>query len=108
VEIQQSGWIGLHNPYALTLTRHGGLHRIQVWVADGAGNISLLPAVASINYLPASDSLKAGQIRIYRWPMAAGQVLNATLETQSGDADLYIWPPCRHEPVGQQQRRDRR
>ncbi|HRJ42430.1 MAG TPA: PPC domain-containing protein, partial [Caldilineaceae bacterium] len=46
-----------------------------------------------IDYNPASDSVLAGQVRVYRRTVAAGQSLQVSVETLSGDADLYVWQP---------------
>lgn len=66
---------------------------VQVWAADRAGNISLFPGKAYINYLPASQRVATDQRKVYRFQLDAGQTLSARLEPVSGDPDLYIWPP---------------
>jgi hypothetical protein len=46
-----------------------------------------------IDYTPPSDTVRAGRVRVYRRNLTAGQTLQVTLETLSGDADLYVWRP---------------
>jgi hypothetical protein len=93
VAVQRIGWIPFQSPYQMTLTGRGGTRYIQVWVADNAGNISVDTYKARIDYSPPSDTVRAGQVRVYRRNVTAGQSLQVTLETLSGDADLYVWRP---------------
>ncbi|MFN8463996.1 MAG: CARDB domain-containing protein [Caldilineaceae bacterium] len=93
VAVQQTGWIPFQNSHPLTLTSRGGTRYIQAWVSDGAGNVSIAVIKTRINFVPPSDSLQAGQVRIYRRTLGLGEHLGVTLETLSGDADLYIWRP---------------
>ncbi len=80
--------------YSWTLVPFVGLHHLQVWALDYAGNISLFPYKAAINYIPASDLIERQQVRIYRpQKLKAGQTLTAILTPVWGDPDLYIWPP---------------
>jgi parallel beta-helix repeat protein len=93
VAVQRVGWIPFQSPYQMTLTGRGGVRYIQVWVADNAGNITVDTYKVRIDYVPTSDTVRAGQVRVYRRTLAAGQSLQVTLETLSGDADLYVWRP---------------
>ena len=93
VAMQNTGWIPFQNPFAWTLTSRGGVRYIQAWVSDGAGNISEVTVKTRIDYNPPSDRVLAGQVRIYRRTVTAGQSVNVTLETLTGDADLYVWRP---------------
>ncbi len=61
--------------------------------AFGVGNISLYPYRAYINYLPPSDHVGQGQVRVYRQTVGAGQTLTVRVTPISGDPDLYVWPP---------------
>ncbi|NJM06690.1 HYR domain-containing protein [Candidatus Gracilibacteria bacterium] len=76
-----------------TLTADPGAHYVQVLVRDRAGNISSRPGGAIINYVPASDSIKQGTTRIYRYRVQAGQHVDVRVTPLSGDADLLIFPP---------------
>jgi hypothetical protein len=96
VPVNNSGWV----PYAqaqagydYTLMPSVGMKYIQAWAADNAGNISTYPYAALINYLPPSDSVVAGQGRIYRYTLEAGQQLTVQVQVLSGDPDLYVWAP---------------
>jgi len=92
VVVQETGWIAYQSNFQLTLSDQGGLHYIQVWVADGAGNTSEM-AQARINYEPPQDAIAAGQVRVYRLELTAGQEHHIVLETLTGDSDLYVWDP---------------
>jgi hypothetical protein len=94
--VQNSGWVTYtiaQNNYPWTLLPSAGMKYLQAWAADKAGNISLYPYRAYIDYVPATDHVEQGQVRVYRYTLAAGQVLTATVTPISGDPDLYVWPP---------------
>lgn len=93
VAIQNTGWIPFQTPFAWSLSSRGGVRYIQGWVSDSAGNISEVTVKTRIDYNPPSDRVLAGQVRIYRRTVTAGQQVNVTLETLTGDADLYVWRP---------------
>jgi hypothetical protein len=93
VAVQRTGWIAFLSPYTMTLTSRGGVRYIQAWVGDGAGNISEVTFKTRIDYTPPSDTVLAGQVRIYRRTVLAGQSVQVSVETISGDADLYVWRP---------------
>ena len=93
VAIQSTGWVDFQSRFDFQLTDRGGVRYIQAWVGDGAGNISEVTAKARIDYVPALDTVQAGQVRIYRRYFTAGQTVDARLEVGSGDADLYVWRP---------------
>jgi hypothetical protein len=90
VVVQETGWIAYQAAYSLTLADQGGMHYVQVWVADGAGNTSEM-AQAHINYLPSQESISAGSVRIYRLNLSAGDEKFINLTSVSGDADIYVW-----------------
>lgn len=95
IPIKNTDWLSYgssHSAYPWGLAPVAGLRYLQAWGADGAGNISRLPRDAYINYLPASDDLVQGQMRLYRYHLNAGQQFTVTLTPTSGDADLYVWP----------------
>lgn len=93
VAVQNTGWVPLQSQYAMTLTERGGLRYLQAWVSDGDGNISVATVKTRINYLPVSDRLLGGQVRIYRRTLEQGQAMELVLRTFAGDADLYVWRP---------------
>lgn len=82
-------------PHAYETMPNSGLRYLQAWVADGAGNISAKPAIQRVNYVPATDSLLQGEIRIFRPATLAGQCLQVRVEPASTemDPDLYVWSP---------------
>ncbi|MBN1876471.1 MAG: IPT/TIG domain-containing protein [Anaerolineae bacterium] len=93
VAVQNIGWVPFQSSYAMTLTDRGGARYIQAWVADRAGNISEVVYKTRIDYIPDTQTIRAGQVHLYRRDLALGQMLSVTLKTLSGDADLYIWRP---------------
>jgi len=93
VAMQNSGWIPFQRSFSWTLTSRGGVRYLQGWVSDAAGNISEVTVKTRIDYNPPTDRVLAGQVRIYRRAVTAGQRVNVTVETVTGDADLYVWRP---------------
>ena len=94
--VQNSGWVTYataQNNYPWEMLPSAGMKYMQAWAADKAGNISLYPYRAYIDYVPATDHVEQGQVRVYRYTLAAGQVFAATLTPTTGDPDLYVWPP---------------
>jgi hypothetical protein len=87
------GWIGYQPARAWTLRGPGGVKYLAAWFADAAGNVSALPAMAMINYIPAGQNIAAGEWHVYRWALPAGDTVALDLHTLSGDADLYLWQP---------------
>ena len=93
IPLQQTGWITYTTSYPMTLNPVGGVHYLQLWAADGVGNVTTTSLQAPINYLRADDSVRSGQTRIYRIFLAVGDTLTANLFSGSGDPDLYVWSP---------------
>jgi hypothetical protein len=94
VPAQLSGWLpypATPSSYPWTILPVAGVKYLEVWVADGAGNISLAPLGAFINYLK-SDSLVTGDSRYYVYWLNVGQSMTVTITPASGDPDLYVWP----------------
>ncbi|MCG8352703.1 MAG: DUF11 domain-containing protein [Chloroflexales bacterium] len=79
---------------AWTLGEQPGTHFIAVWVVDASGNVSLLNrnAVAFVS-LTGSGEVGARGFAPFMVQLKAGVTVSATLETTSGDADLYVWFP---------------
>jgi hypothetical protein len=99
VPAQTSGWLTYTTNYTWTLIPVAGMRYVQAWAADKAGNISLDPYEEQISYLPPSDHVAMGQVRIYRQYVEAGQTLSVTVTPISGDPDLYVWPPTEGSPA---------
>jgi hypothetical protein len=91
--VQTTGWIGYQSSYPMVLMGSSGLRYVQAWVSDEMGNISSNSGMAGINYNAAPEEILSGQVRMFRYPLAAGQTATITLETRDGDADLYVWNP---------------
>ena len=91
IPLQQSGWIAYADTVSTTLSAGGGVHYLQLWAADRAGNVSSSSLQAPINYLPEQDRVRAGQVRIYRITLASGETLDAAVTPSTGDPDLYLW-----------------
>lgn len=88
-----------NQPHTYEMMPNSGLRYLQGWVADAAGNISAKPAIQRVNYIPATDTLLEGEIRVYRPATLADQCLRVRVEPASAtmDPDLYVWPP-NHTP----------
>ncbi|KAA3662612.1 MAG: hypothetical protein DWQ04_12970, partial [Chloroflexi bacterium] len=98
VPVQTSGWLDYESArtdYPWQLRPRPGIKYVQAWAADGAGNISLKPGFDFICSIPISDidTIWAGESRIYRFDVTAGQRLTAVLDPTYGDPDLYVWGP---------------
>jgi hypothetical protein len=96
VPVQDSGWVPFviaQAGYKWTLLPSPGMKYVQAWAADKAGNISLAPGEALINYLPSSDTLTKNQTRVYRYWVEAGQRLSVNVKGSAGDPDLFVWAP---------------
>jgi len=96
--VNQSGWVSNTTPYSWTLAATPGAHYLSAYWMDDSGNISPLPGQTIVNYTPVSADIAGGAIHVYRLRMQAGESFTATLTTQSGDADLYVWRPGNDGP----------
>lgn len=79
--------------YTWQLTNTPGLHYLQVWAADHAGNISTAPRRSYINYTPATINLAAGAVQVMRYTLQAGERIDIRVQPINGDPDLYLWAP---------------
>ena len=96
IPVKWTGWKPFASqPHAYEMMPNSGLRYLQAWVADGAGNISAKPAIQRVNYVPGTDSLSQGEVRIFRPATLAGQCLQVLVEpAEAGmDPDLYVWAP---------------
>ncbi len=94
VAVQASDWL----PYSATSTTYEwslwpttGMRYMSARALDAAGNLSLAPLPALINYTPEQDTVGQGETHVYRYTLSAGKALTVDLEVISGDADLYVW-----------------
>jgi len=95
----KTAWTG-HIPYSSHLTwqldeGQPGLKYIQASVIDGANKPADYVYQQFINLVSptAVYSLSTGTAHSYRYTLCAGSGLTVKLQTISGDADVYIWPP---------------
>lgn len=118
VATASSGWL----PYESARTRYEwrlqtsisfheslGVRYIQVWAADGAGNISLTPGAQMINLI-SNGSLRPDDVDVFRHPLVNGERLqiniNGSWSPYCGDPwykwgfkywestfDIYVWSP---------------
>lgn len=96
VPVKNSGWLDYataQTGHNWTLLPNAGVKYLQAWVSDRAGNVSLFPFRAFVNYGPPTDRVGTDQVRVYRFELKVGDVLTAQIDPVSGDPDLYIWPP---------------
>jgi uncharacterized repeat protein (TIGR01451 family) len=93
--VQSSGWVPYQEEYPWTLVSDSGVHFMSVWVADAANNVSHLNR-KGLDYasllLPGETVGKRGKAP-YLVYYEADVDVTATLNTTSGDADLYVWFP---------------
>ncbi len=96
IPVQMSDWLAYadaHVNYPWALLPSPGIHYLQAWVADGAGNVSA-PFSRFISYQPDSISIAAGQVHVYRKMLTAGDGLLVRLTVlDGGTTDLYVWKP---------------
>lgn len=90
--IKVGEWMTYSSGISYTLSPDAGVHYLAVFVSDKAGNISR-PGVDWVNYLPVSDAVRAGQVKLFREDLRAGDTISISLTTLSGDADLYLFGP---------------
>jgi hypothetical protein len=91
VEVQVSGWIPYQEAFTMTLVNRGGVHYLQSWVADKSGNITQNSVMQRINYIQLAQQILAGDAHTYQLDLNQADHFTATLNTLSGDADLYVW-----------------
>lgn len=91
--VETTDWMPFQAETPWTLSDRSGTHYVGVWVADGAGNTSQLGqhAMDFASLLLPGESLSAGAKIAYMVYYQSGAEVTATLETISGDADLYVW-----------------
>lgn len=79
--------------YAWQLAEGSGVRYIQVWVTDDTGTTTSYPYQSFINLIPPRSELERGQVHVYRVALSAGQVFEASVANERGDADLFVWGP---------------
>ena len=93
--VQSSGWVPYQTDYPWTLGQESGTHFVGVWVSDEADNTSWLSghSLDFASLLLPNETVADGEMVPYLVYYDAGVDVTATLNTLSGDADLYVWYP---------------
>ncbi len=93
--VQSSGWVPYQTDYPWTLGAESGTHFVGVWVSDDADNTSWLSGYGLdfASLLLPDETVPEGGMVPYMVYYDAGVNVTATLDTTSGDADLYVWYP---------------
>ncbi|MCP4429036.1 MAG: hypothetical protein GY803_31510 [Chloroflexi bacterium] len=96
VPIQASDWLPYadnHIDYPWALLPSPGVHYLQAWTADAAGNVSA-PFSRFISYQPDTIDISAGQVHVYREALTSGEDMQVRLTVLGGDPlDFYVWKP---------------
>lgn len=90
---KQSGWLPYetsHTNFEWLLDSTAGVHYLQAWVSDGAGNISAQKS-AFINLVFAKNTIPHDGGQVYRFPLLPLTLLQIDLTSLTGDADIYAW-----------------
>lgn len=93
-ERSSAGWQPLPvggTSFGWNLSARPGVHFIQAFVADRAGNISRSPALTFVNYNPPQASIAKDELHIYRMEPGAGLQTTVQMTALAGDPDLYIF-----------------
>ncbi|MBC8076018.1 MAG: PPC domain-containing protein, partial [Chloroflexales bacterium] len=93
--VRSSGWLPFQRAFPWTLGAANGVHIVGVWVEDAAGNRSALTHESTdvVNLVRPNATVARGGVVPYLVRYEAGVDVQLTLETTSGDADLYVWYP---------------
>jgi uncharacterized repeat protein (TIGR01451 family) len=91
--VQSTGWVPYQQEYPWTLGSGAGTHFVGVWVADAAGNVSLLHRAAADYASLVQPGASVAHLRLvpYLAFYPANTTVTATLTPTMGDADLYVW-----------------
>ena len=93
--VRSSGWVPFQRALPWTLGSANGVHVLGVWVEDAAGNRSTLTDESTdvVNLVRPDATVARGGLVPYLVHYAAGTDVQLSLQTTSGDADLYVWYP---------------
>ena len=93
--VRNSGWLAYSRTHTWTLSPGNGVKYLGVWVADEAGNVSILDehSLAFTNLVGGSQSLADGQRAQYRFEVRQDAFAGAYVAALGGDPDLYVWMP---------------
>ena len=93
--VRSSGWVPFQRALPWTLGSANGVHVLGVWVEDAAGNRSALTDESTdvVNLVRPNATVARGGLVPYLVHYTAGTDVQLSLQTTSGDADLYVWYP---------------
>lgn len=95
-EVASSGWQAFQQAgtsFTWTLDPQPGIHYLQLFVADRAGNVSRKPARAAVNYRPATVPIALDGLHIYRISPGNNTPTFVRMDALSGNPDLYVFGP---------------
>jgi hypothetical protein len=92
---QESGWRPYATTYSWSLSEGDGVKYLGVWLADAAGNVSVLDSrgLAFTNLLNSRQPLADGQRIQYRFPLRVRNLAVFNAIAYEGNPDLYAWQP---------------
>jgi YVTN family beta-propeller protein len=74
------------------LSPRAGVSYAFAWVKDAAGNISRTPGFDVVSFIPATQvGINRNDVRLFRLPLAAGQVMTLTVVPAFGDVDVSVF-----------------
>lgn len=95
--VGRSGWLpfGAGDGKSLdwTISADPGVHYLQIFVADRAGNVTVSPGLSFLSYQPAVAAVATDEQRIYRVSPPTGSAVTVQLNVLSGNPDLYVFGP---------------
>lgn len=97
-------WQPYQNPgvsFSYTLSDRPGVHYLQAFVADRAGNVSRGAALAYVNYAPPAATVGQDETQIFRFAPGVGVGTAVTMNALQGDPDLYVFGPIEAAPTAQ-------
>ncbi len=95
--VQRSGWLPFGRSegrqVAWRLSDAPGVHYLQVFVSDRAGNVTAAPELTFVSFLPALQSIAQDALKIYRMRPPVGARVTIQLTATAGNPDLYVFGP---------------
>jgi hypothetical protein len=97
VRLQNSGWLPFgrneSRQVPWQLTTDPGVHYLQVFVSDRAGNVTASPELSFVSFLPETPTLEQDELKIYRVRPPTGERVTVELTATAGNPDLYVFGP---------------
>lgn len=95
--LQSSGWLPFGGNEGRTvpwqLTADPGVHYLQAFVSDRAGNVTAAPELTFVSIVPATPEIAQDALTIYRLRPPVGQRVTLQLTATAGNPDLYVFGP---------------